>query len=102
MYKQQNYTNEEAQDNDVLADVICCTKHGDFIRIKYEIYFHKGKYKGETKTIFADLEDIEYDDLAGFLIEKKYLTEYTNQEDYFDVKRREVFIADWERKLYCI
>jgi hypothetical protein len=102
MYKQQNYSNEETQGNDVLADVICCAKRGDFIRIKYEIYFHKGKHKGETKTIFADLEDIECDDLAGFLIDQDYLTEYTNQEDYFDVKSREVFIADWERRLHCI
>lgn len=102
MYKQVNYTDEKQQGNGVLADVICCAERGQYLRVKYDIYFHKGKFAGETKTILADLEDVECDDLAGVLIENGYLTEYTNQEDYFDVKNREVFIANWERGQHCI
>lgn len=65
-------------------------KSENIFRVKYEIYFHQGKYAGETKTIYAHIDDIECDGLPDYLIFQDYLTEYSNVENYFDVKTREI------------
>ncbi len=98
MLKQEKFINNEPSDEAILTDVLYCTKRGDYFRIKYEIEFLLGDFKGQTKTIIADLDEIELNCLDGYLVENGYLTEYTNQQDYFEVKTREVFVGNWVYK----
>lgn len=46
---------------DVMSDSckLSCKKNGAFIRIKYEIYFHKGEYKGKTTKTNLAKDDIK-------------------------------------------
>lgn len=59
------------------------------IVILYTIKFNKGKYSGKTIELEIDLEDIELDDLAGYLVNNEYLEYYTN-DDEFEVISRQV------------
>ena len=43
------------------------------IVILYTIKFNEGKYDGKTVQLEIDLEDIEIDDLAGFLVNNGFL-----------------------------
>jgi len=97
MHYRKSFENDNV-DNSILTDVLRCDQQGEYFRIKYSIYFYKGKFAGETIIIYADLDDIEGSDLASYLIETNYLTEYNNQQDYFEVRNREVFIANWEQQ----
>ncbi len=59
------------------------------IVILYTIKFNKGRYSGKTIELEIDLEDIELDNLAGYLVDNRYLEYYTN-DDEFDVINRQV------------
>ena len=59
------------------------------IVILYTIKFNKGKYDGKTVQLEIDLEDIEIDDLAGFLVNNGFLECYVNDNE-FEVINRQV------------
>ena len=59
------------------------------IVILYTIKFNKGRYSGKTIELEIDLEDIELDSLAGYLVDNGYLEYYTN-DDEFEVISRQV------------
>lgn len=58
------------------------------IKIEYKIKMLKGEYKGQTITLILDLDDLEYQDITSFLIEKKYLKCSINHEEHEVISRR--------------
>lgn len=50
--------------------------------IEYYIKFNKGKFAGTHQLVKVDLEDLEIDGLASYLIAIGYLTTYTNDGEY--------------------
>lgn len=60
------------------------------IVILYTIKFNKGKYSGKSLELEIDLEDIEIDDLAGYLVNNDYLEYYTNDNEFEVISRQVV------------
>lgn len=60
------------------------------IVILYTIKFNKGKYSGKKLELEIDLEDIEIDDLAGYLVNNGYLEYYVNDGEFEVISRQVV------------
>lgn len=57
------------------------------LKITYTVKMLKGAFKGQKITLVVDLDELEFNDIAGLLIEKGYLESSVNDEEFVVIDR---------------
>lgn len=97
MHYQVNYKNQKGNNAPIL--ILENPAEQEF-RIKYEIKFLQGDYKGKTETIFVDLWSLEYYALGQTLKDGEYFgadfdADAHNPPDFYEIVSAIIFVANF-------
>jgi len=69
-------------------EILMKLKRNQFYNVGYMIKFYEGEFKDQTKILYMDLEDLEFESLTDWLVYNEYITkEIAENEPYFILDR---------------